>query len=78
MFIILPYNSIIQMSKKSKSIKKYDGIRAISVKQLAKKHEVTEDFVRKSINGDAQSDTAVQILKEYRKLYKELEETLKK
>jgi hypothetical protein len=62
------------MNKGSK--RKYDAKRATVVKFLAAQFSVEPDTVRKAIRGDLKSDTAEEILKEYRKKYAELQQVL--
>lgn len=66
------------MAITSKSRKKYDAVRALAVRQLSQKYEVTDTYVRQIIRGDGAGELADEIMKEYRKLYQELQTTLKK
>lgn len=55
---------------------KYDGIKAIVVKKLAEKHQVTPDYVRKALRAERDSDTSEQIKKEYPELYRKVQKSL--
>lgn len=64
------------MDKSNRKTKKYDALKALIVKKLAEKYEVEPAFVRMSINGDRESETAVEIKKEFAKQYQKLNTTL--
>lgn len=51
-----------------KNSKRYNAKSSLIIKRLASKYEVTESFVRLSIKGDRDSNTANAIKKEYNKL----------
>lgn len=52
---------------------KKDRIRALSVHEIARRFDVTENYVRQIIRGDAEQET---IKREYSKMYKSLQNTL--
>lgn len=52
----------------SKNNGKYNTQRAFIVKELAKKHEVSDAFVRLAIKGERDSDTAERIKKDFKEL----------
>lgn len=60
-----------------KNRKKYDGTKALVIKQLTKKFEYTTDYIRKCIRGDADSIYADEVRKEYNRLYKAIDNVLK-
>ncbi len=47
------------------------------VKRLAEKYGLTERFIRLSLREERTSETAMTLKKEYKKLVKKVEETLK-
>lgn len=69
--------NIETMSAIRKSRKKYDAKSAFVIKQLAISYEVTDVFVRLAVRGDRDSETAVQIKKEYNRLMKAIDNALK-
>lgn len=63
---------------KSKTKKpKYDAVRAIVVRQLAKEFECTEQHVRASLSGLAKSESADNIRKVYPARYERVAESIK-
>lgn len=52
-----------------KNRKKYDGRKALIVKQLAKSFGVSESYVRMAINSDVSNLTTEEMKKEYKRLY---------
>lgn len=62
----------------TKNRKKYDTMRAMVVKELAKKYEVSDSFVRMAVNGDRVSETAEAIKKEFAQLTKDISNLLNK
>lgn len=65
------------MSVISKSMKKYNAKSALVIKHLSEKHQVTEQFVRMSIRGDRESETATEIQKDYKRLVKAIDNIIK-
>jgi|GEM_PF-3114934 len=68
------------MSAIAKSKKKYtpkSSKRAMLVRELAARFQVTEKTVYNAINGDHDSDLAQQIKKEYNRLMKAIDNALK-
>ncbi len=61
----------------NKSRKRYDAAKALVIKNLAIKHGCGEDFVRKAINNERDSDLALTVKKEYGESYKTITEALK-
>jgi hypothetical protein len=72
LFQIFEQKSLIGKSMK----KEYSTINAVAIKKVAKKHSVTIRFAYQCINRERHSATAEEILKDYRKLLKELEQVL--
>ena len=64
------------MDKSIRKEGKYDAIRAIIIKKVASKHQVSVEFVRMSIKGDRDSATALEIKKEYTEAYQSMKENL--
>lgn len=60
----------------SKSRKKYDGTKAIVIKQLSAKLEFTPDYIRKCLRGDSDAPSAEEVKREYNRLYKEINNIL--
>jgi len=60
-----------------KSRKKYDGKKAIVIKELAERYQVTEGYVRIALRGDMDNETTREIVKDYNRLYKALENVFK-
>lgn len=58
---------------RGKNRKKYDGRKALVVKELANQYEYSPDYIRKCINGDRESEVAEEIKREYKRLYRSLE-----
>lgn len=71
------YKTTKPMTIITKTTKKYDGVRALVVKQLAQRHGVTDAFVRQALRREKHSETAQQIRAAYQTLYKEVERTLR-
>lgn len=70
------YKTTKQMTIFNKNTKKYDGVRALVVKQLAQRYGVTETFVRQALRKARQSATALMICADFKELYKEVAATL--
>lgn len=60
-----------------KSRKKYDSARALVIKQVAESFKVSEAYVRMALNGTKDNQTTDAIKKEYKRLYKAIENVLK-
>lgn len=61
-----------------KSRKKYDGMRALVVNELAEKYGITAMYVRQILRGDAgDTEVAEAVKKEYPGLYKAVENVFK-
>lgn len=60
-----------------KSRKKYDGRKALIVKQLAVSFKVSESYVRMAINSDVNNLTTEDIKKEYKRLMAAINNILK-
>ncbi len=61
----------------SKSSKKYNQQRALIVRTLSDKFQVTDTYIRQAIRGDAKSDTAEKINKEFNRLSRKVADALK-
>lgn len=60
----------------SKCRKKYDGIKAIVVKQLATNLGYTTDYIRQCLSGNVDNKSATEVKKEYERLYKAVNNVL--
>ncbi|MCW3106527.1 MAG: hypothetical protein JWQ09_1033 [Segetibacter sp.] len=53
------------MAKSRRKKREYDAAKALVIKKLSAKYNVTDSFVRLAVNGDRDSETAEKIKKEY-------------
>lgn len=54
----------------SKNRKKYDGAKALVIKQLSADMGYTPDYIRKCVRGDVDNESSQEVVKEYTRRYK--------
>jgi|GEM_PF-6259904 len=62
------------MDKSRRKPIKYDATKALIIKKLSAKHEVSPEFVRMALKGDRDSESALLIKKEYELAYSSMKE----